>query len=236
MKKLSNMQYEQMRIPCLATCALFSLGLAVSSAQNSGATAYVAPRVAADSGTDLGYYLKGDLGLSIIPDFQSSRFGFPGNFHLNEGVRFGLEPGYNFLTAGKFTFGGEFETGVTYNRISGVYWNGFPTSSRGDFYQVPLLGNLVVTYHASTFVEPYLGVGGGGDCTWAHIHSRDFYGDRVNLNSDEVDPAVQAMGGVRFRLNSMCDVGVGYKFLADFPSSGKYLPTHDLLASFTVKF
>jgi opacity protein-like surface antigen len=234
MKKSSNMQYEQMRIPCLATCAIFSLGLAVSSAQNSVATSYVAPRPVADSGTDLGYYLNGDLGLSIIPDFQSSRFGFPGNFHMDEGIRFGLEPGYNFLTLGDFTFGGEFETGVAYNRIASVWAAGLPTSSRGDFYQVPLLGNLVVSFHPCTFVEPYVGVGGGGDCTWARIHSWDFFG--THMNNDEVDPAMQAMGGVRFRLNSLCDVGVGYKFLADFPSSGKYVPTHDILASFTVKF
>ena len=100
-------------------CAILSLGLAASSAQvYSVAPSNAAPRYVAEPGNDLGYYLNGDLGLSIMPDFQSPRFGFPGEFHLDDGVYFGLEPDYNFWTVGRLTLGGEFETGITYDRFS----------------------------------------------------------------------------------------------------------------------
>jgi opacity protein-like surface antigen len=47
---------------------------------------------------------------------------------------------------------------------------------------------------------------------------------------------VQALGGVRFRINSNMDPGLGYEFLADFPNEGRYLATHSVMAGFTVTF
>jgi len=185
------------------------------------------------SDKDLPYYLNGDLGLSILPDFQNSSFGFPGEFHADDGVRFDMETGYNFLNAGRLTLAGEFVTGVAYDRISGVWVADSPTSLHGEYYQVPLLVNLVASFHANSFIVPYVGVGGGGDCSFASIRSPFYFGYST---SDQVDPAVQAEAGVRFRLNPWTEMGVGYKFLADFPSHGDYVPTHAILASFTLKF
>jgi opacity protein-like surface antigen len=111
---------------------------------------------------------------------------------------------------------------------------GPPTTLRGKYYQVPLLGNLVLKLHTGSFVVPYVGVGGGGDYPEARIHSPGFFGSETENN--RVDPAVQAMGGVRFRVNAISDVGLGYKFLADFPNEGRYIATHSVTASFTVRF
>jgi len=44
------------------------------------------------------------------------------------------------------------------------------------------------------------------------------------------------MAGVKFRINSMSEVGLGYKFLADFPVHGSYIGTHAVSAPFTVRF
>jgi hypothetical protein len=44
------------------------------------------------------------------------------------------------------------------------------------------------------------------------------------------------MAGVRFRIDRIFDVGLGYKFLAAFPYDGKYVATHAVQATFTVKF
>jgi hypothetical protein len=192
------------------------------------------PAYVPNAGNDLGFYFNGDLGPSFMPDFQSSRFGFPGSFSTRSGARLDAEPGFNFLAAGPLTLGGEFETGVIYNRLHSITEAGAATWYRGDYYQVPLLGNLVLKIHPDSLVVPYVGVGGGGDASWARIRWPGFFG--YETRSDEVDPAVQAMGGVRFRLAPDCDLGVGYKFLAAFPNEGRYIATHAAAVTFTVRF
>ncbi len=153
---------------------------------------------------------------------------------MDTGTRVSAEPGYNFLATEKLTLGAEAEISGIYNRISHVQESGMQLSRRGDFYQMPLLGNLVFKLHTDSIVTPYIGVGGGGDGTWARIRSPGFSGH--DDHHDEIDPAVQAMGGVRFRLHPNMDLGLGYKFLADFPNEGKYIATHAVMASLTVKF
>jgi opacity protein-like surface antigen len=229
MKKPSTMKHRRIPAPGLAACAVLFAGLTVASAQVN-----VPPPHVADAGKDIGFYVNGDVGPSFMPDFQSSRFGFPGNFRMDTGVRSDGEVGYNFLATRKLTLGGEFETGAIYNRISHVWDAGSARSLRGDYYQVPLLNNLVLTFHPNSFCVPYVGVGGGADCSFARINSPGFLGCRDH--SDKVDPAAQGLAGVRFRINSKTDAGLGYKFLADFPDKGKYIATHAVTASIQFKF
>jgi opacity protein-like surface antigen len=217
-----------------AGCAVLWLGLAAASAQVYAAPPYAAPAYVVDSIQDAGFYLSADLGPSFMPDFQSSRFGFPGSFSARSGVRFSAEPGYNFLANERLTLGGEFETGVIYNDLSSVRGAGSPMLLRGDYYQMPLLVNLVLKLHPGPFVVPYVGIGGGGDYSSARIRSARFFG--FETTSDEVDPAAQGMAGVRFRLNASSELGLGYKFLAAFPGEGRYIATHSVAASFTIKF
>lgn len=237
--RLSTIKHPKICVLGLAACAVFSLGPVVASAEVYAATSpvappYVAPHYDADFSKDTGFYASGEVGPSFMPDFQSSRFGFPGSFRMDTGLRASAELGYNFLATSRFTLGGEFESGLIYNRISHVRDAGSPLSLRGDYYQAPLLNNLVLRLHPNSFVTPYVGVGGGGDCSWARIDKPGFYGSETH--SDRVDPAVQGMGGVRFRLNDRMDVGLGYKYLAAFPNEGKYIGTHSVMANFTVRF
>jgi opacity protein-like surface antigen len=241
MKKLYMLKH--LLIPAWATtaCAFLTLGVASASAQVYAPPTYVAPIYVAEYSPDVGFYLNGNLGPSFMPDFQSSRFGFPGSFSTRPGVRFGAEPGFNFLSGNGLTLGAEFETGVIYNYLHSVQDAGAPTPLRGDYYQVPLLGNLELKFHPGSFVVPYVGIGAGGDWSEARLHLPGYFGFGPGSygsenRSDEVDPAVQAMGGVRFKINSMIDVGMGYKFLAAFPSEGRYIATHAALATVTVRF
>jgi opacity protein-like surface antigen len=229
MKKLTMKHTRRNCLLLFAVSAAFCLKLGSASAQ-----IYYSPGMGEDSNKDLGFYIGGDVGPSFVQDFQSSRFGFPGSFSARPGIRLDAEPGYNFLATDKLTLGAEFEAGLIYNYLRSVRQGGNPTSLRGDYYQVPLLGNLVLKFHPNSFVAPYIGVGGGGDYSSANIHSPGFFGFK-NWN-DEIDPAVQGKAGVRFRLNSMSDMGVGYKFLAAFPSEGRYIGTHAAEFTFTVRF
>jgi opacity protein-like surface antigen len=229
MKKTSMIKHQQICRLAVAAIAVLSLGLAEAPAQ-----VYVAPVRQADSSKDTGLYLNGDLGTSLMPNFKSPRFGFPGNFSADTGVRFGVEPGYNFLSTSALTLGGEFETGVIYNRLSSITEAGSPISLHGSYYQVPLLGNLVLKLHTSSRFTPYIGVGGGGDYSEAKIHRPGFYG--YDRKDERVDPAAQGKAGVLFRINRATEVGLGYKFLADFPDHGRYVATHSISADVSVSF
>ena len=54
--------------------------------------------------------------------------------------------------------------------------------------------------------------------------------------SDETDSAAQGLAGVRFRLNSFSEAGLGYKFLEAFPGGGRDVDTHAVEAFITIKF
>ncbi|SPE57124.1 exported hypothetical protein [Verrucomicrobia bacterium] len=180
----------------------------------------------------LGFYLAGDAGISVLPDFNSSRFGGPARFSADPGARFSLEPGYDFLSTRQLTLGAEFETGAIYNRLNSINVGGTSTDMRGDYYQVPFLGNLVLKFGPDSWVKPYIGVGGGGVYSHARIHG-DF--DEWAW-SDQTDPAVQAMAGVRFQLTPFADLGLGYKFLMVLPGDDNQVYTHAVLASFNLAF
>jgi opacity protein-like surface antigen len=195
---------------------------------------YNAPGYNGANNYDAGFYLGGDVGLSFMQDFNSSRFGFPGEFKADPGVRFGIEPGFNFLATQQFTLGAEFETGLIYNYVYSVKNAGFDTGMRGDSYQVPVLGNLLLKLHVDPFITPYIGFGGGGDYTDLEIRTPGFFHSRTT--SDEFDPAVQGIVGVRFRINPITDLGVEYKYIAAFPNEGSTLQTHAIMASFNMKF
>ena len=105
---------------------------------------------------------------------------------------------------------------------------------RGDYYQVPILANLVLRINTGTFIQPYIGIGGGGDFSEAHVRWPGFGG--FERNSDEIDTAAAGMAGVRFHLSPFMSVGVEYKYLAAIPSEGSYIATHAVMASFTARF
>jgi opacity protein-like surface antigen len=234
MKNHSIVVRQRFRFVGVTACAMLTLGLTSASAQVYGMPAY-----STGPATDLGFYLGGDLGLSWVPPFQTSRLGAWDSFSPREGLRLGVEPGYNFLATEKITLGCEFETGVIYNYLPTIWAAGSPTPMRGDYYQVPLLANLVLKLHPDSFVTPYVGVGAGGDATWFRVRQPGYLGDYIyysNLSHSELDPAVQGLAGVRFRLNGFSELGLEYKILAEFPNEGRYVATHSVSATVSMRF
>jgi len=235
MNRQCNARYTHTRVSAIAVGAALCLGLAAASAQQvTVAPTYTMPAYDSGRGDDLGFYLGADVGPSFMPDFQSSRAGgFVGNFSMRPGIRADVEPGFNFLSTGPLTLGAEFETGLIYNRIHSLTEPGDVVLYRGEYYQVPLLGNLVFKFHPNAFVTPYVGVGGGGDWSRVRFPGTDWWDDNHN---DQLDPAAQGMAGIRFQLAPNVSLGVGYQFLADFPSQGRYIATHAVGASFMIRF
>jgi hypothetical protein len=66
------------------------------------------------------------------------------------------------------------------------------------------------------------------------VHSFGGFGGWAD--SDDRDPAVQGMAGIRFKLNRVAEPGLGYKFPAAFPGGDNNVYTHAVLASFSLNF
>jgi hypothetical protein len=191
------------------------------------------PTYYGDSSSDLGWHFGMDLGPSILQDFNSSKFGFPGHFSARVGERFSVSPEFDFFTSSQITLGANFETGEIYNDINNVQEAGEGTPFHIRYWQVPVLGGLTLKFHPDSFVVPYIGVSGGGDYSFGRIHEDGYYG---SVGSDgQINPAVEATAGVRFRLNSVIDFGIGYKYLAAFPSGNAAIANHAVLASLNIK-
>jgi opacity protein-like surface antigen len=79
-------------------------------------------------------------------------------------------------------------------------------------------------------LEPYIGVAGGG------VYNDFNFSSRFEDNESSVSGAVQAMAGVRFRLTDSVELGVGYKFLASWPSNVDWLGTHAASVTCVIRF
>jgi hypothetical protein len=162
-----------------------------------------------------GPFLNTDLGASFIT-------GLPSGTTADTGVRFSLVPGYRVYNDDTFSVSLQAESGVVWNQIGG--------SSRGDLYQVPFLAGVEYAFHTGTIVEPYIGVEGGGE------YSDFSYYSGFAHSQGTVSGAVQAMGGVRFKLSDSAEIGVGYKFLGAWPSNVDFLGTHSASVTFVLRF
>ena len=162
-----------------------------------------------------GPFLNTDIGASFIT-------GLPSGVSVNPGVRFSLVPGYRVYNDDIFGVSLQFETGVI--------WNSFNNSSSGDLYQVPFLAGVEYAFHTGSIVEPYIGVAGGG------VYSDFDFNSRFENNQSSVSGAVQGMAGIRFKITNNAELGVGYKFLAAWPSNVDYVGTHSASVTFVIRF
>jgi hypothetical protein len=218
-----------------AASALAAFATTTASAQV--VPGFVAPTANYESSPGTGFHLSADLGSSLMQNFNSPRFGFPGHFSADPGLRFSIAPGYDLVSTRALTLGADVETGVIYNRIDKVEDSSVPAPGvRVNYYQVPLLAGLTLKFHPNSFLTPYVGISGGGDYSAARLHPRAFVGD-TESSSDDLDPAVQGAAGLRMHLNSRSDLGLGYKYLAVLPGgSSSPIITHAVLASFDYQF
>lgn len=163
-------------------------------------------------GAQTGFYLSGDSGLNELEQFH--------HISTEPGLRFDLDAGYGFSLAPQLTLGAELETGFIYNNLR-------IKKTGGEDDQIPLLGNLVLNYHLGKFV-PYVGAGIGGD------YSALSAGEKANYSN--VDPAIQAEAGVRYEVCDHFEVGLGYKYLADFVDRDITISENAFLLSATYHF
>jgi len=178
-----------------------------------------------------GWYMSTDAGINLMQDLQPS--GSMGKVSLDPGVRWSLSAGYGFKLAPKLTLGVEMETGILYNSLRSVSAGGASASLGGDYYQIPLLANLVLNYHAGKWV-PYIGFGGGMNYTAISINSVGSV--PVSSLGNETDPAIEGEAGIRYQLSNRSELGLGYKFLGVLPTGLNLVQNHSFSLTYAFHF
>jgi opacity protein-like surface antigen len=193
-----KMHMKNSRLAVLGGCALLAAGATTMQADVSS-----------------GFYTSSDAGLNLMTGIRSGS----GEIRLDPGMRWGLEAGYGFKLADQLTLAVEAESGIIWNGFSSVKVNfggedgGLETEVGGNFWQVPVLGNVVLNYHTGKWTA-YAGFGGGVDYVSANIWS-EANTSIIGAGSDW-GPAVQAEAGVRYQLTEKAELGLGYKYLTAF--------------------
>lgn len=185
-----------------------------------------------------GFYANAGVGVNIMGDIKASSGGLAVDVKTDVGERISLGVGYMVPLAAKTSIGLEFETGAIVNTLDKrTLTSGGLTETddlNGYYYQLPFLVNAVLACHAVPKFTFYAGIGGGGVYSRLHIH--EINGVHVDSDGDETDGAFQAMGGVRYQLTPVQEVGLAYKYLAVFVKDADTVNNHAVLATYTFHF
>jgi opacity protein-like surface antigen len=201
------------------------------------------------SSGDVGPYFRLGVGPSFFQNGRLTQFGGPaGNtVEFNTGLAADAAVGYAFskYVAADFEIGG---VGAEIKSVPGYY------TDHSYLDNLTFLANITLSYPIPrTILVPYIGVGGGGSIS---IFDTDGFGthfDSVFGNESDTVFAWQAFAGLRFQLNRLMLLGVGYKYFATEDTSFSYPPafwgggpnfpvtfqgvqTHSVMVTFQMKF
>lgn len=202
--------------------ALLAVALATSPAASAHAQAHA---------SEHRFYLTTDFGVGFLEDADITTFASPlpnptlgaapvvppagGQATFHPGFRFDASGGYEFALGGASFLSAELATGLIFNRLDKLEWPGRSYSARGEWFQVPVLGNVIWRYRLAHSITPYLGGGGGAIFSAMSVDSFSGYGQVAEVDESDLDTvgAYQAFAGVQFDLSDTTALGLAYKFL-----------------------
>jgi len=163
---------------------------------------------------------------TVIHDSESST-----RFSFDTGMRFDVKGGAIFPTG----WGFDFDFGVIYSPFKG---NPLSTDIGNlDFYQIPMMLDVLYTFPRSGPLRGYVGGGIGGVYGIFTGNGTSLFGFVTDLTF-----GYQGVAGIRYELSERCDIGIAYKLLGtsehDLGGGVTMDPTltHSLTASMTIRF
>ena len=147
-------------------------------------------------------YLSGDVGAAFE---QAVRIKGADLIDFHNGIRGDVAIGYQAKT----WLAVELASGAIWNscdKIGGVALDSFGGSL--DLYQIPIMGNLVLSTPAWHGFKPSIGAGVGGAAELL-----DFQRPLGNIRDTDFTFAYQAFANLNYELCKHLSLGVGYKFL-----------------------
>jgi opacity protein-like surface antigen len=139
----------------------------------------------------------------------------------------------------------EVESGFNYNSLKSIQ---DATASSGNFYRVPVMGNLVLQYPNRTRIVPVIGAGVGAHWMMFDAQNVELGATTLNDDSETWVFGYQGYAGVRYQFREDMDLGIFYHYsVADGPSwefsstdGGNFklnsLRTHSLSLTFGWRF
>jgi opacity protein-like surface antigen len=193
---------------------------------------------ASANAADVGFFLGGSAGVNFVDNIEVGAAA-PVNsieFAFDPGFRFDVSGGYTFLANDTLTLAAAGEIGFIYNSLErGDAANGVSLPIDGDFYQVPLLGKVVLTVMPDSQFSPFASVGVGG--VYSRLDVNSVGGDEsAESSGDETDPAFQGQLGMKYKFNESCLVGLSYKCLIVFAEDIDEYFNHSVSLTFGVRF
>ncbi|HTL15833.1 MAG TPA: outer membrane beta-barrel protein [Patescibacteria group bacterium] len=174
-----------------------------------------------------GLYFKTEAGPAFLQTLRAD-YG-TGHFDLSSdvGTRVDLTVGYRFTSF----LAGELNGGMVWNKLLDV--------AQHDFYQVPIMANVVWKPEYDR-LAPFAGVGAGGVDLIIVPHG---FGN--GQTESHFVFGAQAFAGLGYRLTRACELGLSYRFMGAaserFQNGNGFIRvgpafTHTILAEFTFAF
>jgi opacity protein-like surface antigen len=143
---------------------------------------------------------------------------FPDEVTDNNRVKF--DPGFHFgIAIGREVtryVGLEVESGFNYNALHSI---SEATANNGNFYRVPIMGNVVLKYPNRSRFLPVIGAGAGAQ--WLSFDAQNITLGATTLDEDQ-DAwtfTYQGYAGVAYRFQENMSLGIFYHYIvADGPS------------------
>lgn len=163
-----------------------------------------------------GVYGWYEAGPALVEDAElRDFFGNPVNGNAVE-----LEPGFHFgIGIGRELtryVSVEIESGFNYNKLKSIAG---ATASSGNFYRVPVMGNVVLQLPNRTGLVPVIGAGVGGQWTMFDAQNVSLGATTVNESSETWVFSYQGYAGVRYEFSERFSLGLFYHYnVADAPS------------------
>jgi opacity protein-like surface antigen len=154
-------------------------------------------------------YLHTDIGSASLANGSTTTRGFSlsgpfqsrGSFRADTGIRGDLALGYNLTKS------------LALEVDSGAIWNQGP-NPQDDFYQIPVMLNVVYQIRLSDSWKAYLGAGAGGVVSITHSQFRDpAFHTPIVLEDSAASFGYQAEAGINYALSHHLEIGLKYKFL-----------------------
>ena len=163
-----------------------------------------------------GVYGWYEAGPALVEDAElRDFFGNPVNgnaVELETGFHFGIGFGQEltrYLSV-------EIESGFNYNKLKSIAG---ATASSGNFYRVPVRGNVVLQFPNRTGFVPVIGAGAGGQWLAFDAQNVSLGATTVAESSETWVFGYQGYAGVRYEIGERLSLGLFYRYnVADAPS------------------
>ncbi len=171
------------------------------------------------------WYLGLDAGLALQQDITLDNG--KARLSFDPGLRLDLSGGVHLSQSWR----AEIELGLTYNPSRSVSGES-PRSGAPDYFQVPIMANVLYSLPLRGPISVYVGAGVGGVST---MLSKDFLGSEEGFAF-----GYQGIVGVKYAVNDTVDLGLTYKLMGTLEhdlGSAKADGTlsHSILAALTFK-